>query len=217
MSLAGIVIHRASIAVRALASPSGPVVADLQVADSVSGLHALFHRRTGVHGFVDLKPGPRVLHVRDPAGRWLPVDVEAEAPDRTINPPQSLEVIVFPTLALSIPPGETVVWGTVTVGGQPAPLAFVQVADGTSTWRGATDAAGHYVVWLRSLPFTEGAPDPGVTVTVAPALAPGRALHEAHATVAVGSPDFLARFGAPHDLSTTIPVRRRTRVDLSIP
>lgn len=217
-------VDAASIALRTAAyvrdgQPAGAAIPDLRVFDDGSGTLARYHPSTEVHGFVNLRPGPRTLRVSDPRKHWLPVEVPADAPDRTVLPDPGapwLEVPLFPTLALPIPPAETVLWGVITSAGAPAPLAFVQVTVAGQVYRGATGPDGTYVLWLRHVPFSEGAPPPNATLLAAAALTPSSSLSAAHAIVAVGSPDFLARFSIPDTISVPMPVRQRTRADLTL-
>lgn len=229
-------VHAASLSVRPGAyvmqgEPPGAVVPALEVRDPVSDRTATFHPATEVYGFVGLRPGPRTLQIRDPGGRWLPVDLLTDAPDRGAlvaalgagepAPPDAgathVDIALFPTLALPVPPGETVVWGLVTAAGEPVRHAWVQLEIGGQTWRAATAADGTYLVWLRGVPFVEGDPPLAGTLTAAAALSPGDALAEDHGTVAAGSPDFLARFTATSSVPVSVPVRRRTRADLPLP
>lgn len=240
-------VHVGSLALRVAAfdregAPPLSPVAGLVVTDVASARTALWHGTTGVYGLLGLAAGPRDLRVEDPAGRWLPRGVAATAPDRAAVvaaleagdvPPAAapdatwMDVPLYPTAALPVPPAETVVWGVVTRADVPVPWAFVRVEIDGAAYRGATDAQGVYLLWLRGArvaPGDEDLPPPPRTVTAWGPVAPPAA-DDPHPTLPAdfdalvpGTPAFAAVYaGAGATASQPLPVGRRTRVDLALP
>lgn len=209
------------------------------VATADTGERALWHDSTGVLGFLNLRPGARVFQVSHPAGYWLPRDVAVAAPDHTAlrtaleqgaAPPNGVwptwvDVAMYPTVLLPIPPSESVVWGVVSRAGVPVPGAFVQLlfsiaAAPTKVWRGAANDAGVYCLWLRGLMPADQA-DPPIAQTLR-AFAP-LATSVARLPATFDSLDpTTAAFAAAYDPvgSTTHPtvaLGTRTRLDLTVP
>lgn len=209
------------------------------VATVDTGERALWHESTGVLGFLNLRPGPRVFQVSHPSGYWLPKEVAVAAPDHATlrtaleqgtTPPNGVwptwvDVPMYPTVLLPIPSAETVIWGVVSRASQPVPGAFVQLlfsvaAAPTKVWRGATNEAGVYCLWLRGLMPADQADPPAAQTLLA--FAP-RATSVARLPATFDSLDpTIATFGAAYDPvgSTTHPtvaLGTRTRLDLTLP
>jgi hypothetical protein len=102
-----------------------------------------WHAETGLYGFLRLPPGPRRLHVSDPAGRFQPAIFEVLVPDRSavrqrleagIAAPdmaprpllREVELHAAPTAPLV--PGTTAAWGQVRdPAGRPVALARLMI------------------------------------------------------------------------------------------
>lgn len=214
-------------------------VEGLRVVDVARGDRALWHASTGVYGFVNLPAGVRRVRVGDPSRRWLDRDVDVAVPDREAlraallagAPPPAdggpawVDVPMYPTIELSIPSSETVVWGVVTRGGAPVAGALVRVdhapPSGTArAWRGATDAQGVFVVWLRGFVLD----DPEAPLVAhqlrawGPLGAPPEALPPDFDSLDPALPAFAARFGVPGAAAAPLlPPGTRARVDLALP
>jgi hypothetical protein len=226
-------------AYRAEGEAPGAPIDGLRVVDVARGDRALWHGSTGVYGFLNLPAGPRRFRITDPARRWLEREVEVDVPDREalraaliagaappVDPgPTWVDVPMYPTIELAIPSSELVVWGVVSRGGAPVAGAMVRVDHapplGTArAWRGATDAQGVYVVWLRGFAIDD--PDAPVVAhsvrawgPVAPAAAVLPADFDA---LDPALPAFASRFGVPGAAaSPVLPLGARTRVDLVLP
>jgi hypothetical protein len=129
----------------------------------------LWHRTTGLYGFLSLPPGPTRIEVFDPARRFLPQALSAQVPDRASVrealalgqvPPSGgpaaryLDLALRPALEFALPPGATAIWGVVRrrSDGAPVPGALlgldtvlVGAADRVTTLSGAD---GCYVLVL---------------------------------------------------------------------
>lgn len=181
-------------------------VPDLTVISS-NNTTALYHDATSLYGFLHLPAGSHQLLVLDPRGQFLPLLHTIDVPDRSgyalglrKDPPWNPESsgvrdrifgsrLVRPARTRIIPPGQTVVTGSVIdAAGRPVAWAFVRLDYPSSssldtsfdgqlagllasytglTWTGLTDAHGSFLLWLRDvLPGADKTPLEGASIAV---------------------------------------------------
>lgn len=142
---------------------------------------ASFHEDSGLHGFLDLPPGPVLVHVQDPLGRYAERSARYLVPDRSLQRraleqgldpgPSGIAGVLHdlplrPGVGYAIRSGQTSIWGRVrSAAGAPQPFARLQVAtrlvDGTPT-RLIThaDARGDYRIVFQGERAAFSAPVP---------------------------------------------------------
>lgn len=126
----------------------------------------LFHAASNCYGYLDVRPGTYRLEIDDPLGRFLPRAAELLVPDRRplaaalereARTVPAVPAPAFSLVAMRPAPGSadvesgTAIFGVLTRGGKPMPMARVHVTTDQGEYVTYSDSNGRYVAPLSFL------------------------------------------------------------------
>lgn len=168
ITVAGVLAVRCLRYVNEAAPVPTATLPKLQLRSTRAAEQPLFHRSTGLYGFLGLSPDDHRIHINDPTQRYLPRAIQVTVPDRSNvvavlqrggRPPVDtvgplyVDAAMRPSVSYPLAPGESAIWGRVIANdGQPVAYCRLQLAtrhdDSDTTVISYSDSNGVYLLRL---------------------------------------------------------------------